>query len=161
MAFLPCHKGLWTLLYFLTLAALLCIPLAWDSLESLRPAIITPPTQSLAVPLTNNNITYPRKAARTLSLEKAREYIARLDALRGIAFSPHYKFMQVHNLQNVDRLLEYLARVVAGERLPIPRVVLSSYQFHPACYDERNSNGEVEWMRPVVSIPCLHSSYSF
>ncbi|KAJ6562316.1 hypothetical protein B0H19DRAFT_1259901 [Mycena capillaripes] len=59
--------------------------------------------------------------------------------------------MQVHNLENVDRLLQYLARAEAGELLPHPRVVLSSWHFHPTCYED-SSNGEVQWMRPILEL---------
>ncbi|KAJ7805299.1 hypothetical protein B0H14DRAFT_2881002 [Mycena olivaceomarginata] len=145
-------------LWLLALVALLCIPLAWNGLRSLHLTITTSfaPWQSMSPavppPLTNNNMTYPRQAPNTLSAAKAREYIDRLHAIRNIAFSPHYPFMRVHNLRNVDRLVQYLAQAEAGERLPTPRVILSSWHFHPTCYEEDSSNGEVQWMRPILEL---------
>lgn len=156
MALLPHNRGPRIVLGFLALVAFLFIPLRWNTLQSLRLTIITRLTQSPLTPLMNNNITYPRLGPHILSAEKAREYIDRLHAIRNVAFSPHDKVMQGHNLENVDRLLQYLARVEAGERLSIPRVVLSSWHFHPTCYEEDSSNGEVQWMRPVVSTRCLY-----
>lgn len=156
---LPRTKGTRTL-WLLALGALLSIPLAWNGLQSLHLTITTRLAQWQSPspsppPLMNNNITYPRRPASILSATKAREYMDRLHAIRDIAFSPHYPFMRGHNLENVDRLVQYLARAEAGEQLPPPRVVLSSWHFHPTCYEEDSSNGEVQWMRPIVSTHCL------
>ncbi|KAJ7480679.1 hypothetical protein FB451DRAFT_1238196 [Mycena latifolia] len=152
-------RGTRVVLSLLSLAALLCILLAWDTLQSFRFKITTRLTQSpltavtapAAPPLMNNDVTYPRRPSEILSPEKSREYIDRLNAIRSIAFSPHYEYMRVHNLENVDRSLQYLTRVVAGERLPPPRVVLSSWHFQPTCYED-SSNGEVQWMRPILDL---------
>ncbi|KAJ7491730.1 hypothetical protein B0H11DRAFT_990001 [Mycena galericulata] len=152
-------RGTRLFLSLLALAALLCIPLAWFNLQSLPLGIaarlgLTKPQSAAPAQITliNNNITYPRRPPSTLSPEKARKYIERLHAIRNIAFSPNYKFMNVHNLENVDRLLQYLARAHAGEQLPIPRVILSSWHFHPTSYDVYSSNGEVQWMRPILEL---------
>ncbi|KAJ7139984.1 hypothetical protein C8R43DRAFT_1131722 [Mycena crocata] len=146
------------ILLLLLSAALLSIPLTWESLRSLNLPIIARLTTTFAPPkprppqlLTNNNVTYPRRPSDNLAPQKAREFIDRLNTIRDIAFSPHYKFMQVHNLDNVERLLQYLARVEAGEPLPPPSVVLSSWHFHSTCY-ETSSNGEVQWMRPLLQL---------
>ncbi|KAJ6583502.1 hypothetical protein DFH09DRAFT_1144632 [Mycena vulgaris] len=168
----PHHRGTRIVLLLLALAALLWIPLTWDSLQSLRltitaqlsqsqsqsqlPSHATRPAPSLPPPsltptITNNNVTYPRRASSTLFPQKAREYIERLNAVRDVAFSPHWKEMQGHNLENVDRLLQYLERAEAGEQLPPPSVVLSSWHFLPTCY-ETSSNGEVQWMRPLLRL---------
>ncbi|KAJ7907097.1 hypothetical protein B0H13DRAFT_701526 [Mycena leptocephala] len=151
MAILSRLKGARTVLYFLALVALICVPLAWNNLRSLHLTIITRLTQSAVPSLINNHVTYPRRASGTLSPEKAQEYIDRLHSIWDIAFSPRSS-MQVHNLENADRLLQYLARVVAGEGLPAPRVVLSSWHFHPTCYEPNSSNGEVQWMRPILQL---------
>ncbi|KAJ7208251.1 hypothetical protein GGX14DRAFT_633818 [Mycena pura] len=146
----PLGKGTRITFLFLAFAALLCIPLTWNSIQSLHLTIPAHLTHSSSA-LTNNNITYPRQARNILSPETSREYIDRLNEIRHVAFSPDFKFMQTRNLENVDLLLQYLARVEAGERLPPPRVVLSSWHFLPTCYQE-SSNGEVQWMRPILEL---------
>ncbi|KAJ7085219.1 hypothetical protein B0H15DRAFT_847433 [Mycena belliarum] len=155
-------------LSLLPLATLLCIYLAWDHIRlkittrlSQSPLAVAPPTSQTPMPsqlITNNHVKYPRRPPETLSREQAREYIDRLNAIRRTAFSPHYKYMQVHNLENVDRLLQYLARVEAGEPLSPPRVVLSSWHFQPTCY-ETSSNGEVQWMRPILDLMREHDIF--
>ncbi|KAJ7747138.1 hypothetical protein DFH07DRAFT_578493 [Mycena maculata] len=147
----PRNRGTRIALLFLAFTALLCIYLTWNSIQSRHSTIAAQFTQPSVTLLTNNDITYPRQALDALSPQKAREFIDRLDAIRDVAFSPHYEFMNVHNLENVDRLLQYLERVEDGERLPAPRVVLSSWHFLPTCYEE-SSNGEVQWMRPLLEL---------
>ncbi|KAJ7662262.1 hypothetical protein B0H17DRAFT_1185094 [Mycena rosella] len=155
----PRRRGTRIALAVLSLAALICLWLTWDSIRSLHLTLTSRLTQhspTLVLPLptpslTNNNLTYPRRPPETLSSAQAREHIDRLNAIREIAFSPHSKFMQAHNLENVDRLLQYLSRAEAGEPLPPPRVVLSSWHFQPTCYEE-SSNGEVQWMRPILDL---------
>ncbi|KAJ7648992.1 hypothetical protein DFH06DRAFT_1208710 [Mycena polygramma] len=159
---LPRSKRTRALLSLLALAVVLSVPLAWESLQSLHLTIPThfgasqsPSTVATLLPpspLLNNDISYPRRPPTVLSPLKAREYIDRLQGLRNIAFSPHYPFMQKHNLENVDRLVQYLARAESGEALPPPRVVMSSWHFHPTCFDEKSSNGEVQWMRPILGL---------
>ncbi|KAJ7626941.1 hypothetical protein FB45DRAFT_56538 [Roridomyces roridus] len=157
-ALLPRSKRTRTILSLLALSAVLAIPLAWENLQSLHLSTITGPfdvpTSSSLSPstLTNNEVTFPRRPSATLPPSKARQLIDRLDSLRGIAFSPHYPFMQKYNLENVDRLVQYLGRIKAGEDIPPPRVVMSSWHFHSTCFDVTSSNGEVQWMRPILEL---------